>query len=417
MSYARGLRPIRAATSSVHSISLSLTRPRAQLLNSPVSCPLRRQQGARRSIHFSSAVSAALEGSQHLILGLHSVTHTPWFLTIPLVAIGVSLVFRLPFSLYSQKIMQRRAEVHVLLQAQVARKAQAIFREGFGLSQTPRQAQSRIQKTARQAARRLYGRLGLQSWRLYSSFLGIPFWLLAIDSIRRLSGGPAGILSQFLGRAASPPQSEVDVTGDVKSIPSHVSDAPLADPSVASSSADLAGQVLDPSLAVEGCLWFTDLTVADPYSILPLALSVMLVTNALPKSYEQKLKLLRPAAKSNCDTTKGSEGASEIAQDAAQRGESVDWRQSSRIGLQRGLVLVAGSIGFLTINFPAAVHLYWLSSAATYFVFSRLIDRLMPVVKSKVKPCKGSELPFIKARRNQYGGFKEYPPSKNGIDY
>ncbi|KAK4118730.1 hypothetical protein N657DRAFT_583144 [Parathielavia appendiculata] len=134
----------------------------------------------------------------------------------------------------------------------------------------------------------------------------------------------------------------------------------------------------DPSLAAGGCLWFPDLTAADPLHVLPLALSAILVVNVMPKSMALWKLLL------------GLEGvpASAIAS------------MKVRLRLQRAFLLVAMAAGPLTMDLPAALHLYWISSAALTTALTSIISRLMPMPKI-VSPAKSQEPMFVMPTREE----------------
>jgi inner membrane protein COX18 len=134
----------------------------------------------------------------------------------------------------------------------------------------------------------------------------------------------------------------------------------------------------DPSMATGGCLWFPDLTAADPLHILPLALSAILVLNVMPKSMPQLRILL------GLDSTpEGAIGSSK-------------WR----LRLQRSLLMVAMAVGPLTMDLPAALHLYWISSAALTATQTIIISWLMPMPKN-VPPAKRGESVFVMPTREK----------------
>ncbi|AEO71755.1 uncharacterized protein THITE_2058099 [Thermothielavioides terrestris NRRL 8126] len=131
-------------------------------------------------------------------------------------------------------------------------------------------------------------------------------------------------------------------------------------------------------MATGGCLWFPDLMVADPYHILPVALSAILVLNMLPRS-QAGLRLLL---------------GGEDTQPAKAVG--VKWRMR----LQRALLMVAVFVGPATMDLPAALHLYWIASATVTWAQTAIIWRLMPLPKT-VAPAKKSELNFVMPRREE----------------
>ncbi|KAI1337385.1 hypothetical protein F5Y15DRAFT_160645 [Xylariaceae sp. FL0016] len=311
----------------------------------------------KRCIHLQPAIETAIQGTQDIILGLHTVTHTPWCLTIPLVAAGVGLLFRFPLNAYIQRIHQRRTRLVPLMQAWASRIAREISKEGSVLSATMPEFERRQQKLHNE----LYAKFGVPWWKTYCNLLSFPFWLLAIDAIRRLCGGPSGLLgSLFLGTGA-----------DRTAISTGTDGLPIA---------EATRYMAEPSLALEGCLWFSDLTIPDPYHILPYLLSVTLAANVLPKTGAQLRALfgLKPRQEEYQVAKPGS---------------------TNQMRLQRFLFFVALSVGPITQGLPAALHLYWLSSSATHWATQRLLNYTMPVRNSLQHRCAGSEMPVIRPQR------------------
>ncbi|OTB16397.1 hypothetical protein K445DRAFT_32637, partial [Daldinia sp. EC12] len=289
-------------------------------------CSFKHQPGVR-SFHVAPPVaSTIIQTAEDALLALHSLTHTPWFLTIPIAAVGISLAFRLPFNAYTHRINQQRARFTPVLMGWTGRIARDLRREEVPSSREQKELLARHKKVAS----RIYRTVGLQDWKLYSSFLGLPFWLIGIESVRRICGGPRGILGQIA-------TSSLDITTTA------TEQVHTVDPNVVATAAEHTKNLLDPSIAFEGCLWFPDLSVPDPYHILPLALSSLLVWNLLPKS------------------------------------------QAGQRRLRRMLIVLSALIGPMTADLPAALHLYWLSTSIAHTVTSKLLSKFMPI-DTKVVP-------------------------------
>lgn len=356
----------------------------------------------QRSFHWPSAVGAAIEGSQNLIIDLHTITHLPWFLTIPLTAFAVSAVFRLPFTIYTQRILRRRTELVPLLQAWNGRLQREARREQKIAAS---QVLSEVKKLQDKVTKRVYSKLGLQEWRLYSVFLSFPFWLVAIDGVRRLCGGPRGIIGLLVTGSAGPVDGSEAVTNTAAAAATESSlsldgtttdllSSPDIDPSIASAAVEesVRTAVVDPSLTYEGCLWFTDLTVSDPYHILPLALSASLVLNLLPKTKEQFMDRVRVA--------RGLQPKSAHAQTLA-GDEKVGRGERIRANFYLSMLGLATLVGPLTMDLPAALHLYWLASSASNGLLTKGVHHFMPVQAKPRKRCVGIELPVIRPQRWQ----------------
>ncbi|KAI0008938.1 hypothetical protein F4779DRAFT_408886 [Xylariaceae sp. FL0662B] len=338
------------------------------------------QLGTRRSFHIQPSVEAFMQASQDAILGLHHLTHTPWFLTIPLVAIGIHVVFRLPPQLYQQWILKRRARYSLVMHAWATRIQQDLQREGVPTSHQKREMQNRFSKVEK----RLWRASGLQGWKLWSSLLGFPFWILGIDSIRRLCGGPSGLLGSLMtgsDAAEASSSAEASIDGAVGSGSSQASMVMNGDVSAISSTsstvAEPVTQFVDPSITMGGCLWFPDLSVPDPYHILPLALSALMVGSMLSKPGARKWAL-----------GSGPKDDNEVIDTSARRA-----------GLRRGALLLAGLMGPITIGLPAALHLYWLTTSALGWFTYRMLNHLMPLKMKIRERCKYKEIQVIRPRR------------------
>ena len=108
-----------------------------------------------------------------------------------------------------------------------------------------------------------------------------------------------------------------------------------------------SGISIEPSFATEGALWFPNLLVADPQMILPFMLSGVILLN-LTKS----------------------------------TGTGV-WQKR----LMRSLGVVGLAMGPLTLHFPSALLIYWISSTMLAYVQTAVLDKMMPI-KQPVVPCK-----------------------------
>ncbi|KAF2971458.1 hypothetical protein GQX73_g2044 [Xylaria multiplex] len=389
MSSLRGLSLLRATGSRLsHSPSLHHHHFRPGHIASRISpspSPPQHTRHGRRSFHWQSAISTTIEGTQSLIVDLHTVTNLPWFLTIPLVAFTVGAVFRLPSLAYNRRILQRRANFDLLLQAWNARIQKDVVREGIPVSSQLSEVKARQDK----ALKRIYRKLGLQDWRLWSGVLSFPFWLLAIDAVRRLCGGPRGLIGLSIAGFGGPSEAANAETSSLS--PGSAVDTSTLDPAAVSSAVEAtSAAIVDPSLTFEGCLWFTDLTASDPYHILPFALSASLVLNLLPKSSGQFLDRVRIAL--------GRRPKSARAQTLG-RDEKVGSRERTFANFHVGLIGIAALVGPLTLDLPAALHLYWLTSSMSNALFTKGLKHLMPVKTRVLQRCTGVEVSVIKPQR------------------
>lgn len=380
----------------------------SQLRHPTVPSPFQSHRQSHRNFHIGPVIGTVLQGSQDLILSFHTVTHTPWFITIPLVSLGVNLLFRLPLNTYIHKIQHRRAKLAPILQAWGTRTQREIDLEHVPPSRRMAEVEARFGRTSS----RIWKKFGLQDWKLYTNVLGLPFWLIGIDAVRRLCGGPAGILGRlFLGAGSD--QTDTAVTAAVGAQAAGEGGANnLAMPSGTGASdtpADLmqagaplpgsdmldtvAHTVAESSLTTGGALWFPDLTVPDPWHVLPLTLSAVLVLNLWPKTVAQRQAIF------NLDVD-GGNGPSTVTSPRAGTAPMPTLGIKGRLSLQRGLLVVSFLVGPLTMNLPAALHLYWITSSAVSLVTAKLLTRLYPVGGNAVEACKGIELPVIRPKRD-----------------
>ncbi|OTB08935.1 hypothetical protein M426DRAFT_6967 [Hypoxylon sp. CI-4A] len=347
------------------------------------------RQSKTRSFSIAPAALAVVQTTQDAIISIHSVTHIPWFLVIPCVAVGINLVFRLPSTAYTHKIQHRQSKLSLVLQGWGWRVLRDVQKEGIPPARQEKEAMKRYKKVIS----RVHRSMGLQQWKLYSSVFTLPFWLVGIESVRRLCGGPRGILGAFLtGRAEDTP-AEASIPQQPHSTASPVDITEEATGQLADIDTTISPIVLpDPSITVEGCLWFQDLSAADPYHILPLLLSVTLVANMLPATSAGLRQLF--------GLTSGND--STLVTPAAQR----------QLRFRRGLLLVGALVGPITADLPAALHLYWLSSSATLWATSRILRHFMPLETKAVKRCKGAEANVIRPRRSETASLQAEQPKK-----
>ena len=325
-------------------------------------------------------LETAISSTQHIITEFHLATGVPWFFTIPLVALSINLLARLPLTIYTQRIHQRRAKITPLLQAWHARHSKDVARlPPMTPAEFKKEVTSRFEKTSK----RLYKAFGVQRWKNYASFASFPFWLTGIEALRRLCGGPRGLLGSvvFGGRKEGDPVPDTTTAAAASSNPPDavsVADVIQAENSTLAEVSSIFPPGSEPSLATGGCLWFPDLMAPDPLHILPFLLSAILVLNIMPRSAAGMRALFNLRGESDRDAPPGT---TPVATD-----------QSKVHGrLQRALLGVALIVGPVTMDLPAALHLYWVSSAAMTYLQTEAIGRYMKIPKAMTRQCTGAE--------------------------
>jgi len=336
----------------------------------------RPQHHSRRGFSAVSALETTLTATQHVFTELHSLTGTPWYLTIPLIALSINLVTRFPMSIFSRRTAQRRAKLAPLLQAWEVRHAKDIAADPKTAAFSVKKRQAEVVKRVKRTSKRVYKIWGVQRFKDFAGFSVLPFWLVGIETLRRLCGGPRGLI----GTLVFGPDEKAAVTspGEAMAASSNPSDAVSVTDLASSSVLDNIPAGADPSLATGGCLWFPDLMVADPLHILPFALSAVLVLNILPRSQEGIRRLF------GLDTNQIG-----VAQDNAS------------VRLTRVFLIMAVAIGPATMDLPAAIHLYWLSSSALTLIQTDLLNKIMPIPKTKIKPCLRNATVYLRPARPQ----------------
>ena len=289
-------------------------------------------QTCRRAFHASPRrliIEECLSTTHTLITALHSTTGLSWAYTLPLTALLIRLTIIAPIATYGRIISNRRLEINPLLYAWRAAIARNVYRA--------HKAKGRVacEKITRQNLLRkgmeVRGRMGLQYWKSYLTIVQLPVFLVAIETIRAMCGVEYGLLGLF---SSSPSEEDYTATQEAAE--------------------KAANSLFEPSLAVEGALWFPDLMVADPALVLPFALSGSLLATI----YFQERRLQREGIVFG------------------------KWR----ILLGRILRAWALIIGPAMLHLPSGMLIYWISS--TWFAFGQnlVLDRYLPT-KPVVKPC------------------------------
>lgn len=302
----------------------------------PPSC--RTFHASPRPQSFESVLSTT-----HNVLDLiHNSTGLPWVATLPLSALLMRLTIILPISIYTRRRLQISAELNPLLYAWQHQIRNEVVKKDGGA--TPGYMERETARKFEIKKKEIYRRWGVQRWKQFiPPMLQIPVWLVLVETIRRMCGARTGLLGMLFPKPTSADASQAVGDGESSIVP-NVSDA---------ASAVSSNVGIEPGFAAEGILWFPNLLVPDPYFVcLPILLSGAIILN-ITTPYQKQ---------------------------AAER--SV-WKTR----LHRALIGCGIAIAPLTAGLPAAVHVYWISSATWGFIQNYLLYRYMPV-KEPVKPSK-----------------------------
>ncbi|KAL3420526.1 hypothetical protein PVAG01_06971 [Phlyctema vagabunda] len=315
-------------------------RPRRPLLkSSPTHLQLFFQlPPTYRSFHASPAprfLDATLGVTQTVLEGLHSTTGLSWAYTIPLSAALLRLTVILPISIYLRRTQQQQVALTPLLSAWQHIIRRETMAEVGHLG--PTVAQSTALKKMRAKRQEIFRRFDCQAWKgLVPPFIQLPFWLIMIETVRRMCGSQVGLLGMAVSRISGTEEA------------------------TAASTAIEQGLHRIESLATEGMLWFPNLLLPDPQLVLPFMLSGLI--------------LLNMSGKGNVNAAL--------------------WQTR----LSRGLKIGALAIGPLTLHVPSAILVYWISSTGLGLMQSKALSVFMPL-QPPVAPCVEKPSRFVLAAR------------------
>ncbi|KAL7810946.1 mitochondrial export translocase Oxa2 [Trichoderma aethiopicum] len=281
--------------------------------------------GRRRNFHLD-AVGDAVLWTADSITFLHH-TGLPWFVSIPLVAVGVNFTFRLPIQYYTRRLVVTRNKLTPLVTAWSARHA-ATVPQGQG-EEAARLWRLRVAGLTERSRARIYKSWGVQRWKSFAPFLSMAPFIIVSEALRRLCGAPTGWLSHTFG---------------------------LVDAQAVASAVETSRRYLDESLVDGGCLWFTDLTAMDPYFALPIICSALLARTSWGRLSKDQLRALLSVA-------------------PPQNPQSPAMRIRTSVG--RTLLLVP-LFPILFADLPSAIFLYWASTFALNDVNEAILGRLFP---------------------------------------
>jgi mitochondrial inner membrane protein COX18 len=314
--------------------------------------------------HRRTVVTETILTTTHTIFeSIHTVSGAPWAVAIPLSAFIVRAALTSIFTVSAHKY---RIATEELTPLNHAIRMQVWDRLNKNMEITVQQRQRLAGKEIQVKMRRLRKQFKIQFWKAFLPLMQFPVLIMAMDTLRRMVGRDGIFFSANVsGEAAKAietaaitmAQSEASQTKVVglDDMLDHSEDVQLYFPSF-----DDALVPLTPSLATEGALWFPNLLLPDPTGfVMPVMLSGTIIANVLVsfrKSHEDpkiKTTISRPTM---------------IISGAFVAG---------------GLV-----VGLLSVSMPAAMQLYWISSASFSLVQAPVINWLYPRKTRIVIPTK-----------------------------
>ncbi|CAJ0555190.1 Ff.00g052550.m01.CDS01 [Fusarium sp. VM40] len=319
---------------------------RANVISHPVisNSTIQSPWAGRRNFSVASALGETVTMTADSLSWVHSVG-MPWYVAIPLLAIGVNATIRFPLQLYSARLKEAQTPLNPLVVAWSRRHA--TDRSLNDLSLPERIRKLRLAGAVEKSRRRIYKTWGVQRWKRLAPLLGIVPFVTISEAIRRKCGAPLGWISHQIGLGNTDP---------------------------ATAGIGAASGMFDESLTNGGLLWFTDLASADPYYGLPIACSGILIWSTwgrMPKEQLQALLKIQPDENSHIVMT----------------------RLQQLFGRA---MLMMPILPLLFADLPSAIFLYWGTSFALTRVNETFLKRFVqskPGTLMAPKPQK--EFPFV----------------------
>ena len=265
----------------------------------------------------------------------HDTAGVPWYIAIPLLAVGVNFTFRLPLQYYVAQLRERRAELRPLVNSWNRRHARKIISEQ---PDVPERIQAlRIAGAVEKSRKRIYKTWGVQRWKGLAPLLGMFPFITISEALRRKCGAPLGWISHSMG------------LGNVQGVEANLG---------------TVSAMFDASFINGGCLWFTNLSAMDPYYGLPLVCTALLGWNILGKMERPHLQALLS-----------------IGEPSTKEGVVLSNLQKA---LGRTMLLVP-LFPLLFSDLPSAIFLYWASSFALTNVNEMILKRVITKRKEKLE--------------------------------
>ena len=274
----------------------------------------------------SEVLDICMSQAHNVFASIHDIIGLPWVLALPLTAFLVRLCLITPFNIYSLVNVRRQIALQPLVYAWSRPIALRVIKE-YGTKDENYQ-EKMIKKALRGKRRELYKRFGIKRWPTFAPFINFPIWLVFMETIRRMCGTHDGLLGLF-----------AKTFNNSKGDDAEVILSPIE--------TNFISAYHEPSMAIEGALWFPDLLVPDPMLILPFALSACFYATIV----QQNQKIVK------------------------RTGALTKW-QGRRSRISKLVVL---AIGPLTLHLPSAMLVYWMASSLTTLGQTLLLDFLLPL--------------------------------------
>ncbi|KAI9375406.1 60Kd inner membrane protein-domain-containing protein [Aspergillus egyptiacus] len=284
-------------------------------------------------------INEVLEVSSSFIHGVHSVSHLPWALSLPLTAFIVRMSVALPLQIFTKVQARKDGDLAVILQSwrEVYQKKAQKMRTATGGPLLRSQATQWVSKQLQQEHQALRQRWGVYRFWQPVNFLQMPVWIVIMESLRGMSGNDRGLIQYLL--------SLIESSSSRGSNALHLT--------------------VEPTLATEGALWFPDLLAGDHTGILPAILTLSILANVRTGWKVQTLKSMAELPRK------------EMA------------RSLSFFGLRALIQILALNVGVASYLYelPVALMIYWITSTNVATLQSFLLQKYMFPTPS-LKPWK-----------------------------
>jgi inner membrane protein COX18 len=267
-------------------------------------------------------VAEVLDVSSGFIHGVHSVTHLPWVVSIPLTAVIVRMLVGFPLQFITRVNARRERDIAPLIHSWQVLGMNNVKR-------VPPKEQPELMRKMKLAVTVTSQNLS-RKWKImrgyrFLNLLQLPVWLSLMESMRAMTGNQNGIIPYLLSSVSSGEAAD--------SLPR-----------------------LEPSLATEGALWFPDLLAGDPTGVLPLLLSASIILN-IRRGW----------------------GITTPARDLADLPTAQMYRATFFRGLGTFLQILALNIGAAAFinELPAALMIYWITSTNVATLQTFLLEKYM----------------------------------------
>ncbi|KAL4921573.1 hypothetical protein BDW62DRAFT_113060 [Aspergillus aurantiobrunneus] len=273
-------------------------------------------------------INEVLDVTSGFIHGVHSVSHLPWALSLPLTALLVRMGVALPLQIFTKVQARRDSDLSPILMAwRRYYQREALQPNGAGRPINRSDATRMVTKNLKEQHETLRRRWGVVRFWRPANFLQMPIWIAVMESIRAMSGNDRGLVPYLLS---------------------------LLEPSSSSGSGALHLAV-EPSLATEGALWFPDLLAGDTTGILPVMLTVSILVNV-------RTGWKAPTMESIAELPRV-----EMA------------KRLSHLGLRFFIQALALNVGVASYLYemPAALMIYWITSTNIATLQTFLLQKYM----------------------------------------